>query len=646
MSLVAYIPSPLQIKKAIEKSDKTDAVALQTKTLAGIYRSRVIEAYKNRRIFTVFGNYTTIRRALLKRGWLEKLTPNRYTKLQSLPEEILLQNAKRGNEYETVAISKIINHFPAFFVWQPKAQRDLYVDVKPYRNRVRRGHGFDFSTKVGLITCAEQAEQWFGQEGVSGMLYPRFFRLGGNEEEQTEFIKDFQQTQCRSLLQYLIKNKDEPELIIDFENGTISPQIVDFAIQQIQWYIEEHENIDDLNQQKEANDKEWEEFLSSSHKVINFSQKVKWPYRELMTCVRKAEVLLKKIVEKHPDYRWDGCTNLWILKPGYQSRGLGIVIRNNLEDILRWAASHLNRRYIVQKYIEQPLLIYNTKFDIRQYMLLFIRDSKIQIWLYRDCYLRFSSQEYCIDDLRESVHLTNNSVQKKYKNKATRDPRLPKNNMWCLEQFKAYMKAQNIAEDVWENMVFTGFRENLTAVVLASLDETNLCENCFELYGCDFMLDEQYTPILIEINSTPDLSASTEVTARICPMVMEDCIKVVVDLSRNSRASSGLFLKVYEISYNYKQTDPDAVETFNVQGKSMELCPRAKMPCKLKIFRKGKKNEMAASKSTNKEEVRNQKPPSLLVQSKKSKISIAKNVGNALKTAAKEALALRYTMPK
>lgn len=232
-------------------------------------------------------------------------------------------------------------------------------------------------------------------------------------------------------------------------------------------------------------------------------------------------------------------------------------------------------------------------------MLLVIRDSKIEIWLYRDCYLRFSSQEYCIDDLRESVHLTNNSVQKKYKNKTTRDTRLPKNNMWCLEQFKAYFKGQNKPEEVWESKVYAGFRENLIAVVLASLDETNLCENCFELYGCDFMLDNECTPILIEINSTPDLSASTEVTARICPMVMEDCIKVVVDLSRNKRASTGHFQKVYEISYSFKQAE-DTSETFNVQGKAMELHPRAKMPCKLNIFKRGKK-VCTPSKSPSKE---------------------------------------------
>lgn len=210
------------------------------------------------------------------------------------------------------------------------------------------------------------------------------------------------------------------------------------------------------------------------------------------------------------------------------------------------------------------------KFDIRQYMLLTIGENTASIWLYKDCYLRFSSQEFTVDDLRESIHLTNNSVQKRYKIKTTRDPRLPKNNMWSMEQFKVFLKHQNVPEETWANKVFAGFKENLIAVVLASFEETDFTENAFELYGCDFMLDEQYIPILIEINSTPDLSPSTDVTARLCPMVLKDLVKVIVDLPRNSRASTGLFEMVYEINYKNRQ-DFDPQVGLDVNGKAMKL---------------------------------------------------------------------------
>lgn len=49
--------------------------------------------------------------------------------------------------------------------------------------------------------------------------------------------------------------------------------------------------------------------------------------------------------------------------------------------------------------------------------------------MYKESYLRFSSQEYDLDNFHESVHLTNHAVQKRYSNGKQRDERLPRENM-------------------------------------------------------------------------------------------------------------------------------------------------------------------------------------------------------------------------
>ena len=57
--------------------------------------------------------------------------------------------------------------------------------------------------------------------------------------------------------------------------------------------------------------------------------------------------------------------NYWLVKPANMNQGKGIEIFNNLNEIIKFVASRDAYTYwVIQKYIERPLLFKDRKFDI------------------------------------------------------------------------------------------------------------------------------------------------------------------------------------------------------------------------------------------------------------------------------------------
>ena len=52
-----------------------------------------------------------------------------------------------------------------------------------------------------------------------------------------------------------------------------------------------------------------------------------------------------------------------------------------------------------------------------------------------------------------------------------------------------------------------------------------MVQNAFELYGADFMLSENYTPWLLEVNSSPGMLPSSIEKTKLCAAVIQDTIK-------------------------------------------------------------------------------------------------------------------------
>jgi len=71
------------------------------------------------------------------------------------------------------------------------------------------------------------------------------------------------------------------------------------------------------------------------------------------------------------------------------------------------------RTFILQKYIENPMLYNKRKFDLRHYMLITCINGSFKAYWYEEGYVRTSSSEFNLKATRDPlIHLTNDAIQK------------------------------------------------------------------------------------------------------------------------------------------------------------------------------------------------------------------------------------------
>ena len=237
----------------------------------------------------------------------------------------------------------------------------------------------------------------------------------------------------------------------------------------------------------------------------------------------------------------NGRDNLWIVKPASKSRGRGIQVVQRLGQVLalvtdsRGSKALCNERWVVQKYVENPLLIDGRKFDVRQWVL--VSDwNPLTVWLYEQCYLRFALETYGTDDLaNRRAHLCNNCVQRDAPDFEAQRAE----SMWPLERFRAWL-LESYGSDAWEHVVLPQVRNIASWAVMCAQDVLENRKDSCELYGYDLVLDDQLKVWLLEVNSSPDMGPTTHVTEKLCYACLYDTVRVMVDYKSAAAVPSRL----------------------------------------------------------------------------------------------------------
>ncbi len=228
--------------------------------------------------------------------------------------------------------------------------------------------------------------------------------------------------------------------------------------------------------------------------------------------------------------------NVWLIKPAAQNQGSicsgastivgrGIEIFHN--DILAMKKFLLARPpgsyWVVQKYIEKPLLYYGRKFDIRMWA---VATWKQEFYYYHAGYVRTSSSEYTLDDPTNYVHLTNNCLQQY----GTNYGRFEDGNTLGFGRFIKFLREKHPGVD-FDRDIVGRMRDLMIDTYLATKGELNQNgrRNCFELLGYDFMIDEDLRVWLIEVNTNPYLGIPNRYIEGLLPKMLNDLLEIVLD---------------------------------------------------------------------------------------------------------------------
>ena len=192
-------------------------------------------------------------------------------------------------------------------------------------------------------------------------------------------------------------------------------------------------------------------------------------------------------------YCSDNKYKLWIFKPNninsnvisYGGAGIKLFRTDEFDEFYN---SNPKGNWVVQEYIEEPLLFNDRKFDIRIYVLITTKQNEkgFNACVYNNGLVRISSKKYNPKSKDPKVFLTNTCIQRENN---------PNDNITIefydlnINHKKTLKKIRQSCKNLFKN--------------------TNLNPNdykaSYQIFGLDFILDNKENPILLEVNSTPSI---------------------------------------------------------------------------------------------------------------------------------------------
>ena len=255
---------------------------------------------------------------------------------------------------------------------------------------------------------------------------------------------------------------------------------------------------------------------------------------------------------------------------------------NNEEDKKKDKPMYYCSKIIIQKYIENPLLYKGRKCDMRVWVLL---THNMKVYFFKEGHLKTCSIEYDINSKDAFRHITNYSFQKYNDN----FQKFEKGNEVPFYEFQKFLDENYPEKNYKLNKDLSKQIKEIVSITMKSGKEQinkNGRNFQFEIFGYDFMLDENFNLFLIEINSNPGIEESSPWIKVIIPRMLDDALRLTLDQ---------IFNPGYDFSKIYKDENEETNMKMVLNNLKNKIDPNAPNSLIDKINKKDETNKISQS---------------------------------------------------
>ncbi len=215
------------------------------------------------------------------------------------------------------------------------------------------------------------------------------------------------------------------------------------------------------------------------------------------------------------------------------------------------------REWVVQAYVDKPLLVRNRKFHLRAYVLAV---GCLKVYLFQEVLVLTAMEHYDANDVdNEWSHITNTAHQQQHPQFVEKDC------VFLLSDLPQLLEAQGV---VGAKCKVDATVEAMGRIIADMFDaykgEFSVFQplaNCFELFGVDFLVDDSWNVWLLEVNCGPDFKNTGERLRHVIDNLVDDTITVGVDQLLGIRHDPplGRFIKVYDEAWGFAAKAPPCI---------------------------------------------------------------------------------------